>query len=377
VKRKDAWLKLIFVKSKIEAQANIFVRAFISSIVGFVIVIGFNCLAMAQQTEAARTPPPASLTPSASGTVPTTLPGAPMSNSTAIISAKPDPTAIATAVLDLEWEQVEEAAGYEVKLVPQGGGSALVFTARENRMSERVPVGIYQLRVRSKDKLSGYFGKWSPATEIAVESKIVELIEPRDNEVIKATSASRVQVTFSWSAVSNASSYMLRIWSDNEEKVQEFVTNTNSKQLKLVPSHRYRWKVTFLNRDNVGYLASPTTRSFTLLGSQLLIPIIDRNLIPSNVTRLNWSQSPGAQRYEVRLLWRFLDETQFQVQKVSNTLDVNFLEFDRLTPGAYRIEVIAHAVNRVSSEIGFYEFVVKPTETELSSAMARSRRSGS
>src|SRR5262249_35795285 len=44
-------------------------------------------------------------------------------------------------------------------------------------------------------------------------------------------------------------------------------------------------------------------------------------------------------------------------------------EFNQLPPGAYRIEVIAHASNRIDSETGFHEFVVKPTSAQISNAL--------
>src|SRR4051812_39710125 len=82
------------------------------------------------------------------------------------------------ATVELDWEPIENAQAYEVKLEPKTGGAPIIIKATENKISQRVPVGEYSVRIRSQAKKTGYFGKWSPAISIEVSSKVIKLIAP-------------------------------------------------------------------------------------------------------------------------------------------------------------------------------------------------------
>jgi hypothetical protein len=278
------------------------------------------------------------------------------------------------STLDLEWESVDEADGYELKLIPKQGGNALIFPTEESRISQKVPSGIYILQIRSKEKATGYFGAWSEATEIDVVPKVVTLLEPKDQEIIPEPKEKRRDVTLTWQAVPGVRYYHLRIWEDGaEKKGQDFVTTNTSKTLKLVTGHAFFWSVTIEDDKSVRYETKPTPFSFTLLGKQLLTPVIDTDINRSDVAGLRWKASPDAKTYRVRLETKFLDENKWRMHSESTEFTDVKLSFPRLIAGNYRIEVIAEAPQRVSSDPAKFEFTIKPNENELNEKLATAK----
>lgn len=281
------------------------------------------------------------------------------------------------AVLDLEWEVVEDAISYELRLTPVAAdGEPIVMSVSEARISRRVPVGVYKVQIRSKDKATGYFGPWSAPIDVEVSTKVVELLEPANGSEIQAPKEKHFVVAFRWHPTPGARRYALRIWSDDIEKVKEFQTSEASLELKLATGRLYYWQVTFENERGTGYRAMPGTYSFMLLGPQLVQPVVNRKLPFPNVNKVSWSKIPYAEFYRAKLFHRYLDENEWKEFLLNEKLESHAWSFDRLKPGAYRIEVSAHARNRVNSEAGVYEFIVKPPEKELavdvSTARARS-----
>lgn len=282
------------------------------------------------------------------------------------------------ATLDLEWEVVEDATSYEVKLTPANGGEPLTYLSSDTKLTKKLPAGLYKLQIRSKDKSSGYFGPWSEETEIEVAAKTVQLISPADGSEIAEPKEKRAQVEFQWTPIEGAKEYTLRIWFDDEKNAREFKSKTARKVLSLPSARSYAWQVTFLTHKSVGYMAAPQIANFKVLGKQLLKPIIDPKLVkiadpkaPEQSQLAKWKNSPGAQHYKVKLLKRALDEEDWQAVTEIPKQNTNELKIEKLKPGAYKIELIAQASNYVSSEPGVLEFVVKPTEAELAEAMKR------
>ena len=277
----------------------------------------------------------------------------------------------AKATLDVEWENVEEAVGYEIRLTPKAGGKALQFQSVQNRLVQIVPVGTYGLQVRSKDKETGYYGPWSEASEIEVVAKSVSLVAPADRTEIEENKANRKSVTFQWAAVRGAKKYILRVWNDDPAKAQEFQTEKTQRVIGLPVARTYNWQVTFEDESGVRYAQDGAPFTFAIIGAHLETPVVDTNLPHPVVTKLAWSEPPKAKSYQVRLLARALDESEWKVVSDAKSLEEAMLAFPRLAPGAYRVEVTAKAPHRRPSETGVHEFLVKPSEEELQAAMKR------
>lgn len=279
------------------------------------------------------------------------------------------PATPAMTTLDLDWESVKEASGYEVELAPKTGGEPLRFEVQQSSISQQIPINVYKLRIRSKESSSGIYGAWSEATEVDVMPKHIELISPDDNAELATETGNALSVDLRWTPVAGAKSYSLKIWPDGDEsKAKEFVTRKTSGRVKLTGMKRYNWSVTFETTSSITYKAEAKSRTFMVKGPKLTKPVIEDIEIPE-VTEFNWSDSPGVETYEAILMRRNLDEAEWKPFAERKDSAEPTWEFEKLPAGYYRVEVTAHAKMRTSSESDFIEFIVKPTKDDLIRAL--------
>lgn len=300
----------------------------------------------------------------------------------------------AQATLDLEWEAVEDAAGYEIELTPKSGGKVLRFTAEKNEISQLIPVGVYILRIHSREASTGMYGPWSEPTQVDVVAKKIELIEPSNEAELQIEKGNTLAVEFKWSAATGAKGYTLKIWEDQQPQVnadsqldkksgsesgglsnakvkpvlREYKTSQTSHIVRLSALKSYRWSVTFESEQAVNYSTEAKPRTFVILGAELAKPVLNK-IEPPKVTEVSWSTVLDAESYEVAILWRALDETDWKPLRENTEVKTNSWQFEKLAPGAYRIELTAHADFRTSSETTYAEFTVKPTRQELAQAL--------
>ncbi len=280
------------------------------------------------------------------------------------------------ATVELDWEPIENAQAYEVKLEPKDGSETILIKATENKISQRVPVGEYSVRIRSQDKKSGYFGKWSPAISIEVSSKVIKLITPEDNAILSDFPGEEGEIEFRWEGNADARQYTIKIWSDNEAEAQEIPVSDTVYKLKLPLGRIYHWNVTFETTRAIKYQADPMTYSFSLLGKRLLRPEIDPIIqTTKDGTTIKWTESPEAAGYKAQVSFRYLDETEYK-SLAEESVTTTTWNTQRFKPGAYKIEVTATASLRMNSETAIYEYVQKPTEQELNKALEPALRVG-
>jgi hypothetical protein len=271
--------------------------------------------------------------------------------------------------IELEWESQDNADGYEVRLTPEGG-KPIFFRTFESKLSEEVPVGIYSLRIRSRHKESkDIWSPWSDAIRLEVLKKELLLLEPPNETTLFASNTARQEVEFKWTEIPKAKSYTLSIWTEEtKEKPVVFVTKKTSQRLKLLPSQVYFWQVTFESATAVSYVQVVRTNMFTMQGPKLVKPSITPFKPGEERIALSWISSKKAQTYDAVLSYRHLDETEWSPQRDAK-LDTGRWEFGKLKPGAYKLEVVAHAPKHASSDKGTYEFIVKPSREELERKM--------
>lgn len=270
--------------------------------------------------------------------------------------------------IDLEWEAVEGAAGYEVELTPKSGGDKLRFKSEQSTLSEKVPADVYRLRVRSKEASSGIYGAWSGSIEVDATAKKIELLEPMELAELNADGSNRRSVEFKWSPAAGARFYILKVWSDDPTKAKEFRTPKTSLRFSVAGMKRYQWSVTFHSEKAINYATPSKTGSFLVRGPPLQKPVLDDIELPY-VTQFSWSKSDGAERYETHLARHALDETEWAPYRSEPEFKDEVWKVEKLPPGAYRVEVSAHSSLRASSEKDFIEFVVKPTKEDLAKAV--------
>jgi len=272
--------------------------------------------------------------------------------------------------IEMEWEPVENAFGYELRLTPKAGGTPLVFRVMENKFVQDVPVGVYILRIRSRHKdVADHWSPWSDPLTLEVLVKELHLLEPANEAVLTSASDAREEVTFSWTKIEKAKDYVLKIWTEeSKDKPMTFITRKNSQRLKLLPGRVYFWQVTFESATQVTYAQEARPFMFSLQGQKLLKPSIIPVTPPAEIKELSWIKSPKAKSYKVKLMSHHLDESDWKALNEAEVEETK-LSLEKLKPGFYKLEVVAKAPRHAPSEPGVYEFAVKPTEAELKAAL--------
>jgi hypothetical protein len=278
--------------------------------------------------------------------------------------------------VELEWDAVETAGGYEVKLSPENGSTPLLFEVPENHFSKAVPIGNYVLQMRTKSKDGRDTSEWSPPVPLAVVARELTPIKPTDNSELDGSTKPKVSVDFEWSAVENAREYKISVWSD-EKKDQPYVFTTKATQKRLdVPTAQiYHWKVEFESKDSVAYQQEPKVFTFTLLGNRLTRPEINEASLNCK-DLLSWTESDGAETYSAELHFKFVDKDgdqkeNWQSVKKQSKADA-FMACPKLKPGAYKLEVVAKGRRRSPSEPAVREFLIKPTLSDIKRSLLAS-----
>jgi hypothetical protein len=272
--------------------------------------------------------------------------------------------------IELEWDAVENAFGYEIRLTPKNGGTPLTYKVLENKFTQDVPVGVYVLRIRSRHKeVEDLWSPWSDPLPLEVLVKELLMLEPAHEAVLTAKGEAREEVTFTWTKIDKARDYVLKIWTEEtKEKPLTFVTRKNSQKLKLIAGRVYYWQVVFESATQVTYAQETRTHMFMLQGKKLIQPSILPLTPAVEIKELAWVKTPKATSYQTKLSYRFLDEDRFEAISQAELTDARW-STDKLKPGVYRLEVIAKAPRHANSDVGVLEFTVKPTEAQLTQAL--------
>lgn len=267
--------------------------------------------------------------------------------------------------VELEWETVPNATSYEVRLTPVDRGSKpLIFKSPDNHLSDSVPVGMYKLQIRSRGE--DVDSSWSPPIDFEVAIKETFPLYPEDKAVIDAKTMEKQNVEFKWTPVKKVKVYTLKVWGEDQpDKPWTFTGQSTTKTLQVPPGRVYHWDVSFQSADGVTYDQNPKTFTFTLQGTRLNKPEIDKAQLP---TLLEWQPVPEAKAYKGKLYFKHMDETEWTLVSEA-TLTENEWRMQRLKPGAYKLEITAVSPRRLSSETTSKEFFIKPSRDSLALLM--------
>jgi hypothetical protein len=269
--------------------------------------------------------------------------------------------------IEVDWDEVENTTGYEVKLTPATGEKPLFFSTKENHLTRKVPLGTYTLQIRARE--TDEASPWSAPTTLEVAIKEIQPLNPEDGSTINAEGKDKQVVEFKWSPVDKIKIYTLKVWSESRrENPWVFTGKTTAKKIEVPPGEVYHWQVSFESADDVSYAQEPRIFSFVLQGTKLLRPEIDAKISKTNPKSLSWTAPADAKEYDAKLFYRYLDETEWKLVR-EETLTTNSWAMQKLRPGAYKVEVVAHAPRRLSSEKAELEFVIKPTASDLELAL--------
>jgi hypothetical protein len=203
--------------------------------------------------------------------------------------------------IDMEWEEVPGAKGYEVELFQDVKGTKLTrgkFKLDESRWSHAVSPGQYSLRIRSLDP-RGVPGEWSDYVPLKVRLENPQLLLP-----VPGAKVEKPEVQFEWSEITGAKTYQLVILNPSGSILLNTNLQENKYSFPLRSLGKYEWMV-FALEENEGTRAQEiwprkSFRSFERVGGELDAPFV--NLTLNNKVNLTWQKSPFAQVYEIDYL---------------------------------------------------------------------------
>ena len=205
---------------------------------------------------------------------------------------------------------------------------------------------------------------------IPVEPGVASLISPANNETcLDGTSLNDTQsnVSFSWSAASDALSYEVIISNLLTQTSQTYTAPSNQITIALTKAEPYSWIVKSIGEDGSTpseseqwkfYLAGEGTINYAPFPSELISPRSGANITPdiNNLVILNWNGSDvdgDLTRYEV-----YLD--QINATTLISTLDFEAndtsLEVEVENNTTYYWKIIALDANGNQSNSGVYAF---------------------
>jgi hypothetical protein len=275
--------------------------------------------------------------------------------------------------IEVEWEPIPKAGGYEVRFTPKAGGKPLKFITEESKISQDVPIGEYTMQVRSRARDVDYWSPWSEAVPLEVVTREINPLKPEDESTLSAIGLSKYTIDFEWEPVPSVKEYTLKVWNEHRaDKPWVFVTRGTKKKLDVPPGEVYYWQVLFESASAVSYQQEPSTFTFTILGMKLTTPEIDPPEPTPNLKRLTWRASQGATMYHAKLYFRYLDEKKWGPPQEFETATTSW-EIKQLKRGSYRLDVQATAPKRTPSDLAQMEFLVKPSDNEIRQALVSVR----
>lgn len=202
-----------------------------------------------------------------------------------------------TRWIDLEWEAVPEARGYEIELFQEVDGKNLPrgkYKTDEAAWSHAVPPGRYFLRLRSVDR-RGVPGEWSANIPLKVRMQNPLLLRPVPDDKV-----SDPLVSFEWGPVEGASSYQLIVKSNNEV-IHNAQTSEQKASVYIDDLGDVQWTTIALEKDEESRspdeIPAGAFKKFKRVGGLLDAPVV--SLALNDKVNFTWDQVRGSKVYEI------------------------------------------------------------------------------
>ena len=264
--------------------------------------------------------------------------------------------------VNLEFEPVEEATGYDVRIqriLPSGKKKAPVtFNLKKPVWDATVNYGKYELSLRAYDD-RGVPGDWSEAMEFVVTPPPPSLLTPKANQKIKSAQEYRYKVPFQWQPMPGAGSYELIVTdTSNGESKTYPVENASRYDVDLDVAKTYKWKVISLLPEGIKGDSPETEQSFELIGKALESPDVDEppSKFPQKIT---WDAPDHADSYTYALYFKKKNGKWRRVESKKGIKEPQ-IPFNLAYPtGEYQIKVRAEGKGRVPSGLATRNFRIQ------------------
>ena len=253
--------------------------------------------------------------------------------------------------VEIEWEPVEGATGYEVQVVRKDDPKKkqLRFRSKDAKWSATIRPGEYDMQIRSYDD-RGVPGSWSPPSSLLVRLPQVIPILPATNQVLLADDDDNDDAEFKWEPVPGAKSYKFKAHSASGSWNAEKEVADTKISLEVPAGEFINWEVTAVSSKDEAGEPWGTPQSFEMRGPPLAGPALEK---PMNkyVKELTWKQPKYATSYNYDLY--HFDKEKRKWVKVSSGRDYKDTKIDldiSRPSGTYRMQLQALADRRRPSK---------------------------
>lgn len=257
--------------------------------------------------------------------------------------------------VELEWEVLPNARKYDLEV--KASKKTFTFTVQNHLWQGRLTPGIFQMRVRGRDKRN-VPGPWSSYEQFKVHLDPVEIYNPVANAKVQSSKEDIEKISIKWKSTPFAKKYNLEIVSiDNPSFRKTIETTKLTETISLPVAQRYKFSVKAINDYVDSHPIKTKEVEFSIIGTKLDAPEI--TAIESLYVRdLKWSKSELATEYSYKIEKYDLKQKKYTLISEGQTKSNN-LPFKKEWPGGnYRFSVKSLAYMRLDSDIVSSRFAV-------------------
>lgn len=256
--------------------------------------------------------------------------------------------------VEFEWEDIDGAKSYELEF--QQGTKVLKFKTNQPIWAGPLKPGIYNMRLRAKDK-RGVPGDWSPPEEFKVGLETPQIISPAPQAKIKTEENEKSEVAFNWKTVGGAEKYEFEINSHDGTFSKKEVLSENKISLTLIVAKKYKWKIKAIGMNTESDNAA--IDEFTLFGKKIDAPELQK---PENdfVREIKWTQPEFAGEYNL-VIKKYNNRIKKweNIETIPSHKQTTYVFNPRWTGGKYRFQLIAKSDLRPDSDMKRMDFQVR------------------
>jgi hypothetical protein len=249
--------------------------------------------------------------------------------------------------VEVEWEGVEDASLYEVRVVRKDDRSkkAQTFKLKESKWSANINPGIYLMEIRSYDQ-RGVPGEWSPPSEMEVKLPAIIVKSPQPGQEIEAKNADKDKLNLEWEPVPGADHYHVTAKSTTSDWKDERDFPGTAAEMNTPVGQNIEWNVAAVDPKGTAGEVSEKPYQVEFKGPALEKPEIEKPR-SKYVREVEWKAPPYAAKYNYDLSYYNAKKKKWEQVESKQGIDETKVKLDVGRPsGKYRLAVQAQAEHR-------------------------------
>jgi hypothetical protein len=266
--------------------------------------------------------------------------------------------------VELQWEDSDGAFMYEVEVYNSKSKLLKKFVSKTSLFKFKSTSGKIKLRGRVMDAY-GKKGLWSDMIETQVPPDDIKFAPDTSGISAKAnTKTLKSKVNLSWPESTQAKKYLVKVYDKDGKVVAEKTVNKTSESFEFDVGS-YHYSITPIGNDQIAGKEVMAPRPIQIETAQL--PSERFNIVkgPKGELQIKMPVKPGMKVFGELEYAHHLAEDWTPVLKYSPLEESIWTPDTKLKPGRYRVGFWVTRAGWTDSGKFKHEFVVKPTETDI------------